>query len=64
MRPARETNGSDTAAELALLYKQLETNAAAFGMSEAELEMIKKECKIAFQHKKLLDKIAQRRKML
>ncbi|MFT7605995.1 MAG: hypothetical protein ACI8VT_003593 [Saprospiraceae bacterium] len=62
MRKPVEQPGADIPTELLSLYKRIDCNASSFGMSPSEVAFIKKECKIAFQHKTVLDKIAKKKK--
>lgn len=61
MREPSEQQGNNIPFELRSLYQRIDCNAKTFGMSPAEVAAIKKECKIAFQHKKVLDKLEQKR---
>lgn len=45
------------------LYKRIDCNAKLFGMSPHEVASIKKECKIAYQHKLVLEKVERRGSM-
>lgn len=47
--------------ELLLLYQRIDANAACFGMSKGEVDLIKRECALAYRHKLLLDKARKRR---
>jgi hypothetical protein len=62
MRKPVEQPENNIPAELLSLYKRIDCNAINFGMSPSEVAYIKKECKIAFQHKTVLDRIAQKKK--
>lgn len=62
MREHIKQTGTNIPSELLALYKRIEHNAGCFGMSPTEVAMIKRECKIAFQHKIVLDKIAKKKK--
>jgi len=47
--------------ELLSLYQRIDCNAKLFGMSPSEVVTIKKECKIAYQHKLVLEKVKQKK---
>ncbi len=56
MRETAKNKAQDLPVELLSLYQRIECNARTFGMSPEEVEDIKKACKIAYQHKLLLEK--------
>jgi len=61
MRNSAEQQENEIPIELLTLYQRIETNAQYFGMCASDIDQIKKECKIAFQHKKILDKVSQKK---
>lgn len=62
MRKPTEQSQESIPVELHYLYKRIECNARIFGMSPAEVRLIKKECKIAFQHKQVLERVERKQK--
>ncbi len=58
MRESSTPSDSNIPEELLCLYQRIESNAKTFGMPPAEVAIIKKECKLAYQHKLILAKIA------
>ena len=60
MREPSTPPENDIPIELLSLYQRIDCNARDFGMTPSEVALIKKECKIAFQHKAVLDKVAEK----
>jgi len=60
-KPAKQTE-NNIPIELRSLYQRIDCNAQIFGMSPIEVDHIKKECKIAFQHKLVLEKVKRKHK--
>ena len=60
MRKPVEQPENNIPIELRSLYQRIDCNAQIFGMSSTEVDQIKRECKIAFQHKLVLEKVKRK----
>ncbi len=62
MRESATPEGNSIPFELQSIYQRIDANAFFFGMSAREVEKIKLECKIAYQHKLFLEKVQAKQK--